>query len=82
MEKNKKLVIIGAGETGALAYEYFTHDSEYSVAAFSVSEKFHLTKLSKSDCGTSVTSPIIAKICSRATRAVDVFLTTKSTSRQ
>ena len=38
--KNKKLIIIGAGETANLAYEYFTHDSEYEVAAFSVSKEY------------------------------------------
>ena len=32
----KKLVIVGAGETAHLAYEYFTHDSPYEVCAFSV----------------------------------------------
>src|SRR6478672_6973853 len=31
----KRLVIIGAGEFGEIAYEYFTHDSPYEVAAFS-----------------------------------------------
>lgn len=35
-----KLVIIGAGETALLAYEYFTHDSEYEVVAFSVGSEF------------------------------------------
>lgn len=38
MEKNKKLIIVGAGETANLAYEYFTYDSEYEVVAFSVNE--------------------------------------------
>lgn len=36
----KKLVIIGAGETAKLAYEYFTHDSNYSVCAFAVDNEF------------------------------------------
>lgn len=36
----KKLVIIGAGETARLAYEYFTYDSNYTVCAFAVSEEF------------------------------------------
>lgn len=36
MEKTKKLVIYGVGETADIAYEYFTHDSEYNVAAFTV----------------------------------------------
>ena len=39
MEK-KKLVIVGAGETAEMAYEYFTHDSSYDVAAFSVEKKY------------------------------------------
>ncbi len=32
----RKLVIFGAGETADLAYEYFTHDSDYEVVAFAV----------------------------------------------
>lgn len=32
----KKLVIIGASEIAKLAYEYFLHDSEYEIEAFSV----------------------------------------------
>ena len=39
-EKKKKLVIVGAGETGEIAYEYFTHDSEYEVVAFSVESQY------------------------------------------
>jgi sugar O-acyltransferase (sialic acid O-acetyltransferase NeuD family) len=38
--KNKKLIIIGTGETGLLAYEYFTKDSEFEVTAFSVHSNF------------------------------------------
>ena len=37
---DKKLVIIGAGETAAIAYEYFTHDSDYKVAGFSVERAY------------------------------------------
>lgn len=40
MEKNKKLVIIGNGETALLAYEYFTNDSYYEVVAFSVDKEY------------------------------------------
>lgn len=40
MIKSKKLVIIGSGETGLLAYEYFQFDSEYEVIAFSVDEEY------------------------------------------
>ncbi|MDD6482797.1 MAG: acetyltransferase [Lachnospiraceae bacterium] len=38
--KTKKLVIIGAGEFGEIAYEYFTYDSEYQVVAFAVESKY------------------------------------------
>jgi len=38
--KNKKLIIIGEGETATIAYEYFTHDSPYKVVAFSVEREF------------------------------------------
>ncbi len=34
--KSKKLVIFGAGETADIAYEYFSHDSEYNVLGFVV----------------------------------------------
>lgn len=40
MPKDNCLVIIGAGETAMLAYEYFTHDSDYEVVAFSVEKKY------------------------------------------
>lgn len=40
MQKNKKLLIIGAGEFAMIAYEYFTYDSEYEVIAFSVEQAF------------------------------------------
>jgi len=44
MEKlNKNLIIIGEGELAEIAYEYFTHDSPYTVIAFSI-EKDYLTK--------------------------------------
>ncbi len=38
--KTKKLVIIGAGEFGEIAYEYFSDDSEYSVVAFAVEKNY------------------------------------------
>ena len=38
--KTKKLVIVGAGEFAEIAYEYFTHDSEYEVVAFAVEREF------------------------------------------
>ena len=40
MDKTKKLVIIGAGETGEIACEYFTVDSEYEVVGFAVDRQF------------------------------------------
>jgi sugar O-acyltransferase (sialic acid O-acetyltransferase NeuD family) len=43
LKKNKSLIILGAGETASLAYEYFTHDSPYTVVAFTAERKF-LTK--------------------------------------
>lgn len=39
-QKEKKLVIIGGGETAELAYEYFEYDSPYKVLAFSVESDF------------------------------------------
>ncbi|MCS7092731.1 MAG: acetyltransferase [Patescibacteria group bacterium] len=38
--KNKKVVIIGTGETADIAYEYFTHDSDFEVIAFAVDADF------------------------------------------
>lgn len=38
--KNRKLVIVGAGEFGEIAYEYFTLDSEYEVVAFAVEREY------------------------------------------
>lgn len=40
MEKTKKLVIVGAGEFGEIAYEYFMVDSEYRVVAFAVEAEY------------------------------------------
>lgn len=36
----KQVVVIGSGETAAIAYEYFTHDSTFSVAGFSVEKNY------------------------------------------
>ena len=38
--ENKKLVIVGLGETADLAYEYFTKDSDFEVVAFSADKEF------------------------------------------
>ena len=35
-----KLVIVGAGEFAMIAYEYFTHDSPYTVVGFAVERAF------------------------------------------
>lgn len=40
MDKQKKLVIVGIGETAEIAYEYFTYDSPYEVVAFSVNAQY------------------------------------------
>lgn len=40
MEKNRKLVIVGDSAFAEIAYEYFTHDSAYEVAAFSVEKAY------------------------------------------
>ena len=53
MEKNKKLVIVGAGEFADIAYEYFTYDSDYEVVAFAVEKKYL-------DCNTHLDLPLIA----------------------
>jgi sugar O-acyltransferase (sialic acid O-acetyltransferase NeuD family) len=51
MMSQKKLILIGDGETAEMAYEYFTHDSDYVVVGFSVEKKY-----AKSDslCGLPV----------------------------
>lgn len=38
--KTRKLVIIGTGEFGQIAYEYFTYDSYYEVSGFAVERAF------------------------------------------
>jgi len=43
MEKKRKLVIVGDSAFAEIAYEYFTHDSEYEVVGFSVEQEY-LTK--------------------------------------
>jgi sugar O-acyltransferase (sialic acid O-acetyltransferase NeuD family) len=40
LSSEKSLVIVGDGEFAQIAYEYFTHDSGYDVAAFSVETPF------------------------------------------
>jgi sugar O-acyltransferase (sialic acid O-acetyltransferase NeuD family) len=36
----RELIIVGAGETAEIAYEYFTHDSPHTVSAFAVEEAY------------------------------------------
>ncbi len=43
MQKNRQLIILGDSAFAEIAYEYFTHDSDYEVVAFSV-EREYLTK--------------------------------------
>ena len=40
MVKTKKLVLVGDSAFAEVAYEYFTHDSEYEVVAFSVEREY------------------------------------------
>ncbi len=40
MTKTKKLVLFGDSAFAEIAYEYFTHDSEYEVVAFTVSKAY------------------------------------------
>lgn len=40
MKKNRKLILVGAGEFAEIAYEYFSVDSEYEVISFSVEEAY------------------------------------------
>jgi len=45
MAANKdKLIIIGNGETGEIAYEYFTQDTNFEVVAFSAEKKYMKNK--------------------------------------
>lgn len=44
MIKEKKLIIFGDSAFAEIAYEYFTHDSNYEVVAFTVSEKYLVNK--------------------------------------
>ncbi len=45
MEKTKKLVIFGVGETGVMLYNCFKYDSEYEVCAFTVEDKYKQSDL-------------------------------------
>jgi sugar O-acyltransferase (sialic acid O-acetyltransferase NeuD family) len=40
MHKNQKLIIVGDSAFAEIAYEYFTHDSDYEVVAFSVEKDY------------------------------------------
>lgn len=51
MGKSQKLIILGDSAFAEIAYEYFTHDSEYEVVAFAV-ERDHLHR--RDACGLPV----------------------------
>jgi len=40
MQKQQKLIILGDSAFAEIAYEYFTHDSDYQVVAFSVEKNY------------------------------------------
>ena len=40
LKNNNKLIIVGAGETAQIAYDYFNYDSPYRIVAFSVEKDF------------------------------------------
>ncbi len=40
MEKNKKIIIFGVGETGQMFCNYFKYDSEYEVCGFTVEKEY------------------------------------------
>ena len=40
MQKNRKLIIVGDSAFAEIAYEYFTHDSDYEIVAFSVEKDY------------------------------------------
>lgn len=44
IQKKEKIIIIGDSAFAQIAYEYFTHDSLYEVAAFSVEKEFFKRK--------------------------------------
>jgi sugar O-acyltransferase (sialic acid O-acetyltransferase NeuD family) len=43
--KTKKMFIVGAGEFAQIAYEYFTHDSEFEVVGFCVNREYLKTSV-------------------------------------
>lgn len=40
MEKSKKLIVYGTGETAEIIADYFKHDSDYEVVAYTVDKEF------------------------------------------
>ena len=44
-KKNNKLFIVGDSAFAEVAYEYFTHDSDYTVAGFAVEKKYLSEKI-------------------------------------
>lgn len=43
MSEKEQIVIVGAGESAEISYEYFTHDSPHEVVAFAVESKYRET---------------------------------------
>jgi sugar O-acyltransferase (sialic acid O-acetyltransferase NeuD family) len=43
--KNQQLIIFGDSAFAEIAYEYFTHDSEYEVVAFTITQEYMKQKL-------------------------------------
>lgn len=67
---NKKLVIFGVGDIAQLAHYYFTHDSNYEVAAFTVDKDY----INETDfCGLPVV-PFEELTASHPPDAYDVFI--------
>lgn len=44
VKKIKKIILFGDGAFAEIAYEYFTHDSEYDVVAFTINKEFIKSK--------------------------------------
>lgn len=40
MSEGRQLILVGAGEQGEIAYEYFTHDSPHEVVGFAVEPQY------------------------------------------
>ncbi|MGY1760605.1 acetyltransferase [Geodermatophilus sp. SYSU D00779] len=54
MAQRKPIVIVGAGETADIAYEYFTVDSDREVVAFAVEQRYLTPKVAQREDGVPV----------------------------